>query len=131
MSKNPNSLPILLRHLAKAAERLTDKEIEDVVAGRRRLIVTTEAAVSSRTAGAEEDQVNFDSLIANLKAAATRDAAQRLIDDASLTRNHLAQLAKTLDLPVQRSDDVARIREKIVETTIGFRLTSNAIHRNP
>ena len=130
MSKNPNPLPILLRSLAKAAERLTDKEIEAVIAGRMRLIVTTEPAVSSRTAGADEGQVNFDSLIASLRAAATRDAAQRLIDDASLTRNHLAQLAKALDLPIQRSDDVARLREKIVETTIGFRLTSNAIHRN-
>ena len=94
MSKNPNPLPILLRSLAKAAERLTDKEIEAVIAGRMRLIVTTEPAVSSRTAGADEGQVNFDSLIASLRAAATRDAAQRLIDDASLTRNTLPNSPK-------------------------------------
>lgn len=130
MTKKPTAFPALLKHLAKAAERLTDDEIADVVAGRRRLVLTTEEASSSRPAGAADEQPNFDGLIASLKAAEARDTATRLIEEAALTRSQLAQLAKALDLPVQRSDDVARLREKIVETTIGFRLTSNAIHRN-
>lgn len=130
MTKMPSSLPALLKHLAKAAERLTDDEIADVVAGRRRLILSTEEAAPSRRVVAADEQPDFDSLIASLKTADTRDAAHQLIEDAALTRSQLAQLAKALDFPVQRSDDVARLREKIVETTIGFRLTSNAIHRN-
>lgn len=130
MTKKPSPLSALLKHLAKAAERLTDDEIADVVAGRRRLVLSTEEAAPSRPAGAADEQPDFDTLIASLKTAETRDTAHRLIEDAALTRSQLTQLAKALDLPVQRSDDVARLREKIVETTIGFRLTSNAIHRN-
>lgn len=130
MNKKPSPLPALLKHLAKAVERLTDDEITDVLAGRRRFILTTEEAGSSCTAGAADERPDFDGLIASLKSAQTRDTARRLLEAAPLTRSQLAQLAKTLDLPVQRSDDIARLREKVIETTIGFRLTSNAIHRD-
>ncbi len=129
MTKKPTSLSTLLKHLAKAAEHLTDNEITDVVAGRRRLVLSTEDTESSRPDRAADEPHNFGSLITNLKSAETRETAHRLIEDAGLTRSQLAQLAKALDLPVQRSDDVARLREKIVETTAAFRLTSNAIHR--
>lgn len=130
MTMKPSALPILLKHLAKAADRLTDDEIADVVAGRCRLVLSIEEAATSRPAGAVTEQLDFDTLIASLKSAETRDAANQLIEDTALTRSQLAQLAKSLDLPVQRSDDLARLREKIVETTIGFRLRSNAITRN-
>jgi hypothetical protein len=130
MTKKPSPLPALLKHLAKAAERLTDDEIAAVVAGRRCLILTTEDAASSHLVEAADEQLDFNGLIASLKAAGSRDMAQKLIADADLKRSQLVQLAKTLDLPVQKSDNVARLQEKIIETTIGFRLTSNAIHRN-
>jgi hypothetical protein len=130
MTKKPSPLPALLKHLAKATERLSDDEIADVIEGRRRLILSTEEAGPSRPAGATDEPPDFESLIASLKATETRDTAHRLIEDAALTRSQLNQLARALDLPVQRSDDIARLREKIVETTIGFRLTALAIHRN-
>ena len=129
MTKRPTSFSALLKHLAKAAEHLTDEEIADVVAGRRRLILTSEA-VAGRAAATADAPPDFGNLIASLKSVETRDAAHKLIEDAALTRSQLTQLARALDLPTQGNDNVARIREKIVEMTIGFRLTSNAIHRN-
>jgi hypothetical protein len=129
MSKKSSSLPTLLKHLAKATERLTDDEIAEVVAGKRRIILTTEDATADRPTVRTGEQPDFGDLIAGLQSAETRDAANRLIDETELTRTQLAQLAKSLDLPVHRGDDTARLREKIIETTIGFRLRSNAIHR--
>ena len=72
MTKKPSSLSALLKHLAKAADRLTDDEIADVAAGRRRLILSTEEAAPNRPAGAADKQQDFGSLIASLKSAETR-----------------------------------------------------------
>jgi len=73
---------------------------------------------------------DFSTLITSLKAVGTRDAAYKLIEDSALTRSKLTQLARSLDLPMRGNDNVARIQEKIVEATIGFRLTSRAIRGN-
>ena len=128
MTKKPTSVSCLLKHLAKAAERLTDDEIADVIAGRLRLTLTAET-VTGRSAAAKESQ-DFSNLITSLKSVGTRDAAHKLIEDSALTRSQLTQLARSLDLPTQGNDNVARIQEKIVEATIGFRLTSSAIQKN-
>jgi hypothetical protein len=50
MTNRPTSFSALLKHLAKAADCLTEDEIADVVAGRRRLVLSTEEAAPSRTA---------------------------------------------------------------------------------
>lgn len=50
-----------------------------------------------------------------------------LLEKHSLTRNHLAALAKLLDIPVTKRDSVEHVRRKIVDATIGFRLRSQAI----
>jgi len=73
---------------------------------------------------------DFSTLITSLKSVGTRDAAHKLIEDAALTRSKLTQLARLLDLPARGNDNAARIKEKIVEATIGFRLTSRAIRGN-
>jgi len=129
MSKKPTSFSTLLKYLSKAAECLTDEDIAEVAAGRRRLILTTQEAFG-RSPGAEAKEIpDFGVLIASLKSLETRETAHKLLEDAALNRTQLAQLARALDLPTQGSDNVARIQEKIIETTIGFRLTSNAIQK--
>jgi hypothetical protein len=130
MSKKQSPLSVVLKHLSKAAESLTEDEIAEIAAGRRRLILSTEEVSLSRAADTASEQSDFTDIIANLRHVETRESAHRLIQDASLTRSQLTQLAKALDLPVSRNDDVERLQEKIVETTIGFRITSNAIHKN-
>jgi len=42
-------------------------------------------------------------------------------------RAELKALATDMDLPVPKSDTVGRLRDRIVEATIGFRLRSQAI----
>lgn len=49
------------------------------------------------------------------------------LDDLGLSRAGLEKLARALDLPVGRSDRVDRLKERIVEATIGYRLRSGAI----
>jgi hypothetical protein len=129
MSKDTSPVAVFLRSLYRAAERLSDEEVADVAAGRKRLEVHTVGAGNTGEAKAEmREPSDFGSLISALKAAETRELGQQILDDAKLTREGLARLAKALDLPVLRTEGTERIREKIIETTVGFRLRSKAIH---
>jgi hypothetical protein len=131
MTKKPSSLAAFLKKLYRAAEALTDGDISVVVSGRKRLVVRTE-----EEAKAVEGNLNFEphdctQLVGMLKSAETREQAQQIIEEAKLTREDLARLAKALDLPIRRTEDSDRVIEKVIERTVGFRLRSQAIHGKP
>lgn len=60
----------------------------------------------------------------------SREAGEALLKEKVTNRVALEALARLLNLPVQRDDNVERLRAKIVENSIGSRLRSNAIQGN-
>lgn len=62
-----------------------------------------------------------------LQLAASREEALAVLLDRAPLRAELRALAADMDLPVPKSDTVERLRNRIVEATIGFRLRSQAI----
>ena len=60
----------------------------------------------------------------------SREAGEALLKEKVANRPMLESLARLLQLPVQRDDNLERLRAKIVENSIGSRLRSNAIQGN-
>ena len=50
-----------------------------------------------------------------------------LLSSVSLTRKELERLGRLLGTPILKTDNMERLTEKIIETSIGSRLTSEAI----
>jgi len=71
----------------------------------------------------------LDSIIAGLKATASRSDCRELLLHTEPTREKLYQIARRLDLPCDRRTTKSQLAEAIVEATIGFRLNSEAILR--
>ena len=75
--------------------------------------------------GKTEDIVN------RLKSYNTREEGESYLLSRDLKRKDLETIARTLDLPFSKKDTIVKIREKIIEGTIGYRLSSNAILSDP
>jgi len=71
--------------------------------------------------------VENDLIVKNLYKVASRKAAYELLDEAKLTKAELEDLARYIDIPVSQRDNISRIKERIVENTVGHRLRSEAI----
>ena len=56
-----------------------------------------------------------------------RDEGQAFLDGLRLSKLELQELAGSLDMPVSKSDTVGKLKDLVIEATIGFRLRSNAI----
>lgn len=68
-----------------------------------------------------------DAVELELNSASTREDGARIVQESFSRKDELFAFAKFLDLPVQKRDNMDRIRRKIVEFTVGRRLDSAAI----
>ena len=69
----------------------------------------------------------LNSIRDKLNTVQTREDGYHIVEEAFPLKEHLFAFAKFLDLPIQEKDKAERIREKIVTSTVGRRLGSEAI----
>ncbi len=124
------ALTKLLRSLAHCVENSTAEEVDGLLAGQSCLRI--EPAGPGRTQMSKPTKPpstmrDPSEIAAQLRALPSRDEGQKLIEGLSLTRSELERLARSMNLPVSKQDDIERLRQKIIESTIGSRLASQAI----
>lgn len=118
-------LASVLRRVAVLVAGLTDRELEDIVSGRARIVVEgrrarSKASPTSSTAGLAHVREQ-------LLASDSREDGLQVLERAQLSKASLERLARELDLPVSRRDTSDSLRSRVVEGTIGYRLRSNAV----
>jgi hypothetical protein len=123
-----NELSLLLRRLADYVDNRSDEELMPLIEMAASL--KPERAPRKKNAGSSKqpvDLAHFKNLIAQLEGLRSRQAGEALLLEQNFRRSDLEKLARILQLPVQRDDDLERLRAKIVENLIGSRLRSDAI----
>jgi hypothetical protein len=118
----------LLHQVGIFLQSLTPDQVDDIVSGRSRITLSKRRGTS--TAKAHDDSqpvIDYEALGNELSSKASREEGYSLLDDAGLNRSNLQKLARTLDIPVLKSDNMERIRDRVIEATIGYRLRSGAI----
>lgn len=131
-SSKKNQLAIILRRLADYVEHCSDDELTPLFEEASRLVRTTPPQKKNRSS--TDTKLAEDDLrqIANqLRDLPSREDGEALLREKIANKVSLEALARMLQLPVQREDTVERLRAKIVETSIGFRLRSDAIQGRP
>jgi len=124
----------LLHRLAETLERTSMADLEAISEGRATFAVSRDSAagrgelrdgeLKKRRPRSGKDLAK---LAAEVRQLESRDAGLRHLTRAQLTKNELEALARLMDLPVLRDDNSERLRQKIVEASIGARLNSQAI----
>ncbi|MGA7216920.1 MAG: hypothetical protein WBX38_01315 [Candidatus Sulfotelmatobacter sp.] len=125
------TLTKLLRQVATTLERSSSADVEALIFGRAELIISNRGHKQPQKregVGLQlAESAKLEALIAQFKTLASRDEGWNLLASADLTKRELEKLARLMDLPVLREDDAERLRQKIVEQSIGSRLNSRAV----
>lgn len=119
-------LSALLKEMAKAVRDMSDDDLAALRNGEVRIQLTpTEKAANTK----KEPLRDFhpSGIVASLRQADTFDAGLTILERECATKEHLIRLAREIDIPAEKRDTVERLRERIVDATIGFRLRSQAI----
>lgn len=134
MKDAPNKAALLKDQLARAAERITDEQMKQLLAGEARLSVTVRVKKSVLDRATPPKSMaeyceDFDDVRRRLAAANTRDECAILTDYILPEKADLFAFAKFLRIPVQWGDSQSRMRAKIVEMTAGARIDADIIRR--
>lgn len=117
----------VLRRISNFLRSLTDEQIEDLITGKVRLTLTASPGSgrsSKRVGGQKLDLANIREELANKQ---TREEGFDLLNELALSRSSLQEIAVAMDLPTPKTDTVERLKDRIVDAAIGYRLRSNAI----
>ncbi|MFI9156526.1 hypothetical protein [Kitasatospora aureofaciens] len=117
----------VLEHVGIFLRSLTPSQVEDLLSGRSRIVLADRKAPRETKASAVIATTDVDRLRADLSNASSREAGEEYLDDQKLSRADLLELARELDIPIRKGDNMKSIKEGIVEATIGYRLRSGAI----
>jgi hypothetical protein len=117
----------LLRLVAGFLERLTDVEVRALLEGKASLHVESVPPFAHTRSKSKVRSADPTAIADALRQSRTREEATAVLTQEGVSRVVLEKLARRMDLPVLRSDSVDRLRQRIVESTIGFRINSEAI----
>lgn len=115
-------LALLLMQLANRVAEMSDAELSDFLSS-----AGTPDRISKEKRPSKPD---YTSLVAELRGAHELGQGAALLRRAAPTKTDLVNLARHLDLPVSKRDTVEQLSDRIVDTTIGYRLRSAAIRGN-
>jgi hypothetical protein len=122
-----DALRAILIAASEAVRTWNDTDVAAFLAGESELTLKVRARPARRKPIVSLDGDQVDEVRRALGAMETREAGSEYLDRMGLGREGLRMLAGGLDLPTNRSDTIERLRNRIVESLIGYRLRSSAI----
>lgn len=125
----PAQVARLLRALASLVEKSSHQEIAALLRGQATLSEMRHNKGESRS---QPDLMPYappdlSELSNKLHSLDSRDDGFSLLSSMSLTRRELESLGRLVGIPVLKTDNMERLAQKIVESSIGSRLSSEAI----
>jgi len=117
----------VLRRVSNFLMTLTDDQVDDLIAGQVRITLTPGSRKKSHSRPLSIAGSDVSRIRAELQSKATREEGITFLDSLVLTRESLRVIAVALDLPTPRTDTVAKLKDRIIDATIGYRLRSDAI----
>lgn len=136
--RNPDSTPRkvarLLRALAALVEASSLDEATSLLEAqtprpkaRRRNVSNVPEEANLPLDFSPQRPPDLPKLAETLQGLRSRDEGISLLTSISMTRKELEGLGRLLGTPILRTDNMDRLLEKIIEASIGSRLTSEAI----
>ncbi len=119
----------LLRDLAKQVQALDDQEFENILTGMAHieLRIISQGQNKGRLKKVRLTESQMLEIRNALEKMNTREEGAKLLKEKCKIKEDLILLSRYIDLPVQKSDKVKQLSERIIESTIGYRARSAAI----
>ena len=132
-NKNPESarlaLVVMLRRCADYLAALPPDEVDALLDGELelRLSVIAKKGKTKKKATPVLDAEQLANVAASLRTMDNRSSGEQLLHEVAPTRAALESLARHLDVAARREDRQDDLVRRIIDSTIGFRLSSAAI----
>ena len=123
-------ISVLLRKVVDLVEQSPTQDVDALLRGRRALEIVplkTGTYKKGKRSRSSYGDISFSDVAMQLHALDTREAGMRFLSNEFRTKISIMTFARFLDLPVQRTDSVQDLFEKVVESEIGSRLRSQAV----
>lgn len=127
MSQAHINIITIFRRIAEAIDSLSEDEIKKLSDPQYEVEIKAIRRRSKDDLATPLDPINVDEIINELTGSATRQDAQTYLDAKYSSKKMLELIARRLDIPIIRQDKAEFLRDKIIETTVGARLRSQAI----
>ncbi len=129
MKMNNKAFSNCLRKLAEQIDKMPASFLEELADGNFDIKIENINNKNKKNVQLNRvsDNYEFNQIESALRAMQSREEGLLFLSKKKLNKNRLMMLAKYLDLPVQHSENIKHISEKIIETTIGYKLRSQAI----
>ena len=125
-----NIISKFLSELIKDLESLSESDIKKLNSGEYSLALKVLKKNQSQEVKLELDIKKANSVLDELKVCNSRDLGYEILKKNFKNKGELEWFAKHIDIFVMKQDKIDKIREKIIEGTVGAALRSNAIQRN-
>jgi hypothetical protein len=116
----------LFHTLSRELQKFSDEELADISSGKAKIKIDIINNSSTSRKSIVRD-IDYEKVKAELNSFQTREEGLEYLNFHCKTKNELTTLSKIVDIHVQKADKVDQLKEKIIESTIGFRLRSAAI----
>lgn len=129
MVESPSDIPAILRAVARFLESISDADRHAIAKGTATIELRgRERTTRSRKPHAERPmKADPSGIIQRLAMVTTREEANAILAMPGVSKAALEKIARHYDLPILRSDSSDKLRQKIVESVVGFRINSGAI----
>jgi hypothetical protein len=127
---NKKAISNLLLSVNKLVNKLTNEELEILESGNFELSLNMPKGKSSKgdkQSATTLDEGSLKSISEQLDSAKSREEGLVIIESSLKNKNELEFFAKHIDVAVMKSDKVDKIKDNIVDATVGARLRSSAI----
>ena len=121
------TLAKVLKQLAQLVQGLSRDELAAIQAGRLKLAFVPGPAHDNEGTRSPRAKRDATPLVAALQGALTREEAFGHLDEWNLSNAELREVARALGAAVRKDDTNERLRDKVVESSVGYRLRSDAI----
>jgi len=112
--------------LSKELQKLSEEDYKNIASGKAKLEINI-INKGGRKKDEPKEESDLNHILQQLNSFKSREEGAQYLDSNCKTKKELTSLAKLIDIPVQKSDKVQLLKEKIIESTIGFRIRSAAI----
>lgn len=123
------ALVVMLRQCADYLAQLPSSDVDALVQGglEVRLSVAQKKARGKARQQSALTKEQIVDVVASLRACESRSDGERLLRERASAKSPLESIARYLDAPVRREDRYEDLLRKVIEATIGYRLSSAAI----
>lgn len=127
--KDYKTIKLLFNELADSISFLSDSDIEKLVSGEYQIAIKVQRKKNLINSMAISDSKSseYENILSDLNLIENREAGAKFLNERLKNKVNFEKFAKFIDVAVMKSDKIEKIRENIIETTIGARLRSEAI----